>query len=62
VAWSLVAKPNYTVPAWLSINSSTGALSGTAVAGTWELMIVATETLTNEETRAGFGVLSLVIT
>lgn len=62
LAWSVAAMPGYTVPGWLSISSSTGALSGTAVAGSWELQIIVTETLAGEETRAGFGVLSLVIT
>lgn len=62
VAYTLAAAPGYSVPGWLSINASTGALSGTAVAGTWVLYIVATETLTGEETRAGFGILEMVIT
>lgn len=62
VVYSLAAAPGYTVPGWLSINSSTGALSGTAVAGSWELYIIATETLTGEESRAGFGVLAMTIT
>ena len=62
LAWSLAAMPGYTAPSWLSINSSTGALSGTAVAGTWELKIICTDTLTGEENRAGFGILSMVIT
>lgn len=62
LVFTLAAAPGYTVPAWLSINASTGALSGTAVAGTWELHIVVTETLAGEETRKGFGILSLVIT
>jgi len=62
LAYSLEAMPGYTVPGWLSINASTGALSGTAVAGTWELRIVCTDTLAGEETRIGFGILSLVIT
>jgi hypothetical protein len=62
LAWSVAAMPGYTVPAWLTCNASTGALSGTAAAGTWELMIICTDTLATEETRSGFGVLSLVIT
>lgn len=62
VAYTLAAAPGYSVPGWLSINASTGALSGTAVAGTWVLYIVATETLAGEETRAGFGILEMVIT
>lgn len=62
LAWSIAAMPGYSVPSWLSINASTGALSGTAVAGTWELKVILTDTLTGEETRAGFGILSLVIT
>lgn len=62
LAWSLAAMPGYTVPSWLSINASTGALSGTAVAGSWELKIILTDTVTGEETRAGFGILGLTIT
>jgi hypothetical protein len=62
LAWSMVAAPGYTIPGWLSINASTGALSGTAVAGTWEIDIICTDTLTGEETRSGFGRLQLVIT
>lgn len=62
LTYSLGAMPGFTVPGWLTINSTTGALSGTAVAGTWELQIILTETLTNQETRRGFGILSLVIT
>lgn len=62
LAWSMAARPGYTVPAWLSINSSTGALSGTAVAGHWELDIICTDTLDDEEDRVGFGILDLTIT
>lgn len=62
LTWSLAAKPGYTVPGWLSINSSTGALSGTAAAGSWELEIILTDVLAGQETRRGFGTLSLVIT
>lgn len=62
LAWSIAARPGYTVPAWLTCNSSTGALSGTAVAGHWEFDIVITDTLTGEETREGFGILDLTIT
>lgn len=62
VTYSLAAMPGYSVPAWLSINSSTGALSGTAVAGSWELRIICTDVLSGEETRAGFGVLAMTIT
>lgn len=62
VAYSIAAAPGYTVPGWLSINSSTGALSGTAVAGTWELDIIVTDTLSGEETRKGFGRLQMIIT
>lgn len=60
--WSLEAAPGYTVPAWLTINGSTGALSGTAVAGSWELYVVYTETLTGEETRKAAGILALTVT
>lgn len=62
VAWSLAAEPGETVPAWLSINASTGALSGTAVAGTYNLRIIITDTLAGFDTRQGFGRLSLTIT
>jgi hypothetical protein len=60
--WSLAAAPGYTVPAWLTISSTTGALSGTAVAGSFELYIIYTETVTGEESRSGFGQLSLTVT
>jgi len=62
VAWSLGAEPGYTVPAWLSINPSTGALSGTAVAGTFKLRLIVTDTLTGEEARVGYGICDLVVT
>lgn len=62
LAYALAAIPGGTVPGWLSISSSTGALSGTAVAGTHEFDIVVTETLSGEETRKGFGRCVLVIT
>jgi hypothetical protein len=62
LAYSLAARPGYSVPSWLSINSGTGALSGTAEAGHWELEVICTETLTGEETRIGFGILDLTIT
>lgn len=62
VAWSLAAAPGYTVPAWLTINGSTGALSGTAAAGSWELYLVVTDTLTGQEDRVGFGIMGLTIT
>lgn len=62
VTWSLAAASGSEVPGWLSINPSTGALSGTAVAGSWEIHVVVTDTLTGEETRTGFGILSLTIT
>jgi len=62
VTWSLGARPGYTVPAWLSVNASTGALSGTAVAGSWELDLIVTDVLSGQETRVGFGILSLVVT
>lgn len=62
LAWSLGAMPGESVPSWLSINASTGALSGTAVAGTFNVRIIVTETLSGEESRAGFGILTLTIT
>lgn len=62
LAWSIAAAPGYTVPGWITCNATTGALSGTAVAGTWVFYIICTDTLTGEETRAGFGILEMVIT
>lgn len=62
LAYALAAVAGYTPPGWLSCSSSTGALSGTAVAGTFEFDIVVTETLTGEETRKGSGRCILVIT
>ena len=62
LVWTLGAPPGYTVPAWLSINASTGALSGTAVAGTFEVYVIVTDTLAGQETRAGFGICTLVVT
>lgn len=62
LAWSIAARPGYTVPAWITCNATTGALSGTAVAGHWEFDIICTDTLTGEETREGFGILDLTIT
>lgn len=62
LAWSLAAASGYSVPGWLTINASTGALSGTAVAGTWILDLVLTDTLAGQETRKGFGRIQLVIT
>lgn len=62
LAWSIDAAPGFTVPAWITCNASTGALSGTAVAGAWEFFIVCIDTLAGEETRQGFGVLALTIT
>lgn len=62
LAYTLAAAPGSTVPGWLSINASTGVLSGTAVAGTWEVDVIATETLTGFATHQGFGRLSLTIT
>jgi hypothetical protein len=50
------------LPGWLSINASTGALSGTAVAGTWTIDIICTDTLATEETRSGFGRMVMTIT
>lgn len=62
VTYSLDAAPGNTVPSWISINSSTGALSGTATAGTYELIIVVTDVLAGQIKRVGFGRLQLVIT
>jgi len=62
LAYALAARAANALPGWLSCNASTGALSGTAVAGTFEFDIVVTETLSNEETRKGFGTCVLVIT
>jgi hypothetical protein len=62
LAWSLAATSSNDVPSWLSCNASTGALSGTAVAGTFDVLIVITETLANHRTRYGAGRLRLVIT
>lgn len=54
--------PGFTVPGWLSINASTGVISGTAVAGTFEVQIVLTDTLAGSLTRVGYGILNMVIT
>jgi hypothetical protein len=62
LAWSLGAAAGYTLPSWLSINASTGALSGTAVAGTFIFDVILTDTLSGQETRRGFGRVRLVIT
>jgi hypothetical protein len=62
ITFSLGAEPGESVPAWLSINASTGALSGTAVAGTYNLHIIITDTLANFATLKGYGVLTLIIT
>lgn len=62
VTWSIAAEPGETLPAWLTCNASTGALSGTAVAGTYNVRIILTETLTNFDTLKGYGVLTLIIT
>lgn len=62
LAYALAAVPGYTLPGWLSCNATTGALTGTAVAGTFEFDVVVTETLTGEETRKGSGRCILVIT
>lgn len=62
LAYTMTGAPGYTAPAWLSCNGTTGALSGNSVAGAWELYIICTDTLTGEETRAGFGILGLTIT
>lgn len=62
LGYSLAAAPGYSVPAWLTINASTGALSGTAVAGHWLLKVICTDTLTGEEDRVGYGLLDLTIT
>lgn len=63
LAYSMAARPgSAALPGWLTINATTGALSGTAVAGTWSIDIICTETLTGEETRVGNGILDLTIT
>lgn len=63
IAFYLEAMPGHTVPSWLSCNSSTGVLSGTATAASGvEVKIVATETLSNQETRTGFGILNITVT
>lgn len=62
VTWTLAAPAGFTVPGWLSINSSSGALSGTSVAGTFEVNLVVTDVLAGQETRVGFGTCVLVIT
>jgi hypothetical protein len=62
LAYSIAAAPGYTVPGWITCNASTGALSGTAVAGSWEFYIICTDTLSGEETRTGFGVMAMTIT
>lgn len=61
LAWSIAAAKGYSIPGWLSINSSTGALSGTAVAGTFEVKVVLTDTLSGFATRKGFGIFRMVI-
>jgi hypothetical protein len=62
LAYSLAAIPGGSIPGWLSINASTGALSGTSVAGTFVVDIVVTETLSGQPDRIGVGRLTLVIT
>lgn len=62
LVWSIAASPGFTVPGWLSINASTGVISGTAVAGTFEVQIVLTDTLAGSLTRVGYGILNMVIT
>lgn len=62
LAYSMAAKPGNTLPAWLSINASTGALTGTAVAGTFDLDLICTDTVTGEIDRVGYGRMQLVIT
>ena len=63
LAYTMAASPgSAALPSWLSCNASTGALSGTAVAGSWVVDIICTETLTGQETRVGFGRMGIVIT
>jgi hypothetical protein len=62
LAYAVAGAPGYTVPAWLTCNATTGALSGNAVAGAWDLVITCTDTLAGEETRVGFGVMAMTIT
>lgn len=61
LAWSIAAAKGYSIPGWLSINSSSGVISGTAVAGTFEVKIVLTDTLSGFSTRKGFGIFRMVI-
>jgi hypothetical protein len=63
LAYTMAAAPDSAaLPGWLTINASTGALSGTAVAGSWVVDIICTETLAGQETRVGFGRMGLTIT
>jgi hypothetical protein len=63
LAFTMAAAPgSAALPGWLSCNGTTGALSGTSVAGTWDIEIICTETLAGKITRVGYGVIHLVIT
>jgi hypothetical protein len=62
LAYAVAGAAGYTVPSWLTCNATTGALSGNAVAGSWELIITCTDTLAGEESRVGFGVMAMTIT
>lgn len=62
IAYTVAAANGSTLPGWITCNPSTGALSGTAVAGSWELDIICTETLAGQETRVGFGRIGMTIT
>ncbi len=62
VVWALAAAPGFTLPGWLMIDTSTGALSGTAVAGTFEFDLIVTDTLAKYKTRKGFGRINLIVT
>lgn len=64
LAYAIAAAPTAAglLPTGLSCNASTGAITGTSVAGTYEFDIIVTETLANKPTRKGFARVYLVIT
>ena len=62
LAYALAAVPGFALPGWLTCNATTGACTGTAVAGSFEFDVVCTDTLAGEETRKGFGRVALTIT
>jgi len=62
IAYSLAASPGSTVPSYLAIDGTTGAMTFTApTAGTYEVDVVVTETLANQPTRTGFVHLSIIL-